>query len=86
MEPVTSTARERFLTVLTGQFERLFETPAYARVASVMTPAALALNIVEGLERGSADKDGDGVKATCKALGVKCTYKAIAAFLKDGSK
>lgn len=86
MTDSTSTARERFIAILAGQFIELFKTPAYSLAARRWTPEALAQAMTDDLGRGSADKDGAGVKATCKVLGVKCTYKAIAAFLKDGSK
>ena len=36
------------------------------------------------VERGSWNHDGRAFKATCKALGIKHTRKAIKAFLFDG--
>lgn len=77
-----STAQKRFQTILTEQYERLFEQdPEYSFSASRTTPAALAEKMTAGLKKGSANKDGTGIKNTCKALGIKHTYQAIRAFL-----
>lgn len=35
--------------------------------------------------RGSASNTGPAIKATCKALGIKTTYKAIRAYLETGT-
>jgi hypothetical protein len=83
---VTSTPRERFQIILEGQYARLFETPDYAYVAARTTPAALAAKMTAGLVDGTANKDGEGIKTTCKVLGIKYTYSAIRAFLIAGSK
>lgn len=80
-----STARERFITVLTGQYEYLFTLPDYTMAAARTTPATLAEKMAAGLVDGSADKDGEGIKRTCKALGIKPTYKAIKAFITEGA-
>ena len=50
-----------------------------------MTPDGLADRMVHAFIRGSANKDGKGIQRTCKALGIKYTYKAIFAFLKEGA-
>jgi hypothetical protein len=78
---MSTTNRERFETVLAGQYRRLFETPDYALAAARYTPEALAAQMTAGLLDGTANKDGDGIKATCKALGINHTYKAIGAYL-----
>lgn len=70
-----------FQTVLSDQYRQLFETPAYAVVAAKTSPEALAAKMLAGLADGSADKSGEGVVRACKALGIKHTYKAIAAYL-----
>lgn len=75
------THRERFETVLTEQYRALFELPDYAMAAARYTPEALAAKFTAGLIDGTASNDGDGVKRTCKALGIKPTYKAIREFL-----
>lgn len=72
---------DRFLTVLTGQYEYLFTLPEYQVAASRQTPADLARKMTVGLRAGTADKDGEGVKRTCKVLGIKHTYKAIREYL-----
>lgn len=43
----------------------------------------LAMRMTDGMLAGTADKDGDAIKATCKALGIKHTYKAIKEFCAD---
>lgn len=43
-------------------------------------PEVLALRMTVGLARGSANKDGDGIKRACKACGIKHTYQAIRAY------
>lgn len=69
---------DTFYETLRKQYEHLFKTdPDYAYSASRVTPNGLALNMTLGLASGSANKDGAGVKNTCRALGIACTYKAI---------
>ena len=76
------TNKEIFAAELTRQYAVLFATdPEYASVASRTTPADLAAATTRGLEHGSASKEGRGVRATCRAIGIKCTYRAILAFL-----
>jgi hypothetical protein len=71
-----------FRNELTRQYEALFANdPNYAYAAARTTPAALADKMTAGLATGGANKDGDGIKRTCKTLGIKHTYRAIAAFL-----
>ena len=79
------TPMERFTTILTGQYEHLYEAEPeeYSMAASRYTPQALAEKMTRGLTNGSAGKDGEGIKRTCKVLGIKHTYKAIKAFLEN---
>lgn len=77
----------RFWTILKDQFEQLFKNdPKYARVAEKNLPGDYAGKFIAGLKDGTADKEGSAVKNTCKALGLKHTYKAIRAYLIDGTK
>ena len=41
----------------------------------------LAVRMTDGLKTGRANKDGNAIKRTCKALGIKFTYTAIKEFL-----
>ena len=41
----------------------------------------VADKMVAAIRRGDFNKDGSAIKATCKELGIKHTYKAIAEFL-----
>lgn len=73
----------RFQAELTSQYKWLFTTqPDYSFAASRTTPEALAEKMTNGLLSGSASKDGDGIRRTCKVLGVAYTYGAINAFIK----
>lgn len=72
---------ERFKTILADQYTQLFETPDYAMAKRLHTPESMAHKMTIGLHTGSADKDGEGIKRTCKALGIKHTYKAIREYL-----
>lgn len=77
-----SANNERFQTELTAHYVQLFKLPEYAIArTSGHTPATLAAKMTEGLRAGSASKDGLGIKRTCKALGIKCTYAAIQEYL-----
>jgi hypothetical protein len=76
-----SANKARFIAVLTDQYAQLFETAEYALARARYTPAAMAEKMTDGVVDGSANKDGDGIKRTCKALGIKHTYKAIGEYL-----
>jgi hypothetical protein len=76
-----STVKHKFTVILADQYKQLFETQDYALAASRYTPSQLAEKMASGLLDGSANIDGDGIKRTCKALGIKPTYKAIKEFL-----
>jgi hypothetical protein len=81
-KPHTQANLEAFNTQLEKEYERLFkEDPEYAYAASKTTPSALARKMTLGLDAGSANKEGEGIQRTCKALGVPHTYKGIRAFL-----
>jgi hypothetical protein len=75
-------SRSQFVDELTRQYADLFANDArYASVAAKGSASELAQKMTAGLIAGSANKDGDGVRRACKALGVKSTWKAITAFL-----
>ena len=76
------TNREMFQAELTRQYLALYESdPSYQYSRKHITAFDLAEKMVEGLYKGSANKDGEGIKRTCKALKLKYTYKAIREFL-----
>jgi hypothetical protein len=74
---------ERFVTVLTDQYSQLFEHEPtnYGMAKARYTPAELAEKMTMSLKNGTANKDGEGIKRTCKALGITYTYKALNAYL-----
>jgi hypothetical protein len=74
---------DRFHAELAKQYTRLFETPSYALAARLNTPEGLARKMALGLDNGTANKDGEGIKAACKALKIPHTYKAIRTFLNE---
>lgn len=79
---VEMTNIERFKSELTSQYRDLFLTdPEYKFAAANTTPEALAEKMTEGLKTGRANKDGKGIKRTCKMLGIPYTYKGIRAYL-----
>jgi hypothetical protein len=82
------TGFERFTAALGQQYANLFVThPAYRVHRTKGTnPDTLALDVTRGLLDGGADKSGAGVIATCRALGIPHTYKAIKAYLKEPTK
>ncbi len=73
---------DAFCAQLTQEYRDLFANdPEYAFSAAHITPEDLARKMTLGLDSGSANKDGAGVKRTCKHFGIPYTYKAIRAFL-----
>lgn len=67
------------LAVILG--ELFASDPAYQyAVRQGVKPDLLALNLATGLNNGTASKDGEGVRHTCKALGIPHTYKGIRAY------
>lgn len=79
--PTAEIRRATFIGHLAGEYARLFTTEEYAYVASRTTPMDLAVKMTNGLLNGTANKDGEGIKNTCKMLGIKHTYTAIRAYL-----
>ena len=78
-----SDSRTKFKEVLLQHYLVLFETPEYALAKAMQDPAEMAGSMVAGLARTppTANKDGEGIKRTCKALGIPYTYKAIKEYL-----
>jgi hypothetical protein len=80
--PHTQINLQAFYEELTRQYTDLFANdPEYAYAATHTTPEALAKKMTLGLDNGSANKDGEGIKRVCKHFGIAHTYKAIRAFL-----
>ena len=73
-----------FKAELIKQYHNLKDDPEYLAVFRWNTPEDLAYKMMAAFIRGSANKDGKGIQRTCKALGIKHTYKAINEFLKEG--
>ena len=73
----------RFWIILTNQLEYLFDNDTrYAIVREKNLPSDFAKKIIDGLLDYTADNRGQAVVNTCKALGIKPTYKAIKQFIK----
>ena len=73
---------ETFNSTLAVEYARLFaEDLDYAYAAARTTPSAMARKITLGLDNGSANKDGTGIRRTCAKLGIPHNYKAIRAYL-----
>ena len=75
------TQAQTFRDTLAAQYRELFKTPEYSYSAARMTPEALATRMTDSLLSGTASKNGDGIKRTCKALKIPYTYAAIWAYL-----
>ena len=76
---------ETFKAELTKHYRELFTTPEYALAAARYTPEELAKKFTDALrDNGNVNKDGHGLRRTCKALGINHTYKAMSAYLNDG--
>jgi hypothetical protein len=74
---------EKFENELRKNYESLFvNNIEYRYAANHSTPAELAGRMTNSLFNGTANKDGKGIKLTCKALGIKHTYKAIQEYLR----
>lgn len=72
----------KFTNELENAYAFLFKNDSeYAYSASRNTPRELAEKMTAAFLKGSANKDGTGIKMACKALGIKQTMKAISAFL-----
>jgi len=80
MKPATQKNLDAFCTQLEKEYKELFKTPEYAYSFSITTPKNLARKMTLGLDSGSANKDGEGIKRTCKHFGIAHTYKAIREF------
>lgn len=82
MKPMDNANLDTFYTMLREEYVDLFANdPAYAYSAAHITPDELARKMTLGLDQGTANKSGDGVKRVCKKLGIPYTYRAIRAYL-----
>jgi hypothetical protein len=70
-----------FKATLERHYAYLFGTEEYKVAANITTPEKLADRMTQGLKEREANKEGEGIKRTCKKLNIKYTYKAIAEFL-----
>ena len=78
----TMTNKEQFKTKLAEVYQDLFANdPDYSYSSSKCTPQGLSEKMTESLIAGGANKDGEGIKRTCRAFGIKHTYAAIREFL-----
>lgn len=80
MTRATQINLDAFDARLATEYEELFKAPEYAYSASQTTPSALARKMTLGLDNGTANKEGEGIKRTCKHFGISHSYKAIRDF------
>ena len=78
-----TTPLDRFITVLSDQYAQLYESDpiTYSMAKSKYSPAELAEKMTMSLKARTGSKDGKGIERTCKALGIKYTYKSIEGYL-----
>lgn len=69
-----------FRDTLARHYVTLFSEPDYAYSAARNTPEGLAAKMTTSLIKGDANKDGEGIKRTCKELNIPYTYKGLAAY------
>lgn len=75
-----------FKNELEKNYAKLFASdPEYVYAKLRTTPSALANKMTAGLLIGTANKDGHGIKLTCKHFNLKHTYGAIREFLRAGN-
>ena len=75
---------QTFVNTLARHYAELFVTDSeYAYSAARITPEALAAKMTAALVAGTANKDGAGIKRTCKELGISYTYGAIATYITE---
>ena len=75
---------DAFRDRLTIEYADLFKNDSeYSFAASRTTPEELSRKMTLGLDNGTANKDGDGIKRACKHFGIAHTYKAIRIFLNE---
>jgi hypothetical protein len=80
--PRTQVNLDKFYVTLADQYRTLFASdPAFAHVASQLTPEALARKVTLGLDNGIANKDGKAIRNACRVLAIDHTYKAIRTYL-----
>ncbi len=79
---MSTTNQAIFENHLKNAYEDLFaNNPEYSYAASRTTPVDLAHKMTESLITGQGNKDGDGIKRACRAVGIKHTYNAIKEYL-----
>lgn len=72
-----------FKTVLAEQYRELFanDDPRYSPTTKKTSPDLLAIWMTNGLLNKRAAIDGEGIKRTCKKLGIKYTKKGVYEYL-----
>ena len=86
LKATASSNRLKFELELTKAYQLLFTGEDYAYAARLHTPQSLAVKMTAGLADGTANKDGDGIKMACKAVGIKHTYKDIRSYLNENPR
>ncbi len=72
---------DKFYEQLKIEYENLFKNdPEYVYSVSKTTSADLVRKMSLGLDNGSANKDGEGIKRICKYFGIFYVYKVIRVF------
>lgn len=72
---------EKFESELIKQYTELLKTMEYAQANIKYDAKNLGQMITCALKHKRGDKNGTGVRAVCKILGIKNTYKAIEEYL-----
>ncbi len=82
-----TTSDESSLDVFTEEFDKQLRIAHEKHPEVYMFPASRIPDVVDRMRaafiRGSYNKDGAAIRATCKVLGIKYTYAAINLFIGD---
>ena len=80
-----TTGMGTFIRVYTEELERAVKDhpTEYPWYPSIPVSSVVA-KIHDALKRGTYSNGGYAFKATCKRLGIKCTYTAINGYVRDG--
>jgi len=78
----SKTNREKFITAYAVNLAKAVEKFPDAYQYEVESVPVVVEKMVAAIDKGSFNKDSRGIRWTCKELGIKSTYKAIAEFWK----
>ena len=73
--------KERFSTEYAKALTECVSDPKHGYIYDVDQVPGVVAKMLPAIFSGMANYDGPAIKLTCKRLGIKCTKKAILAFV-----